>query len=461
LNFIIRNISNLDLKIKKRKLINKLYFFYLFWTIVRFSFVDQIHNVFYIVPYLRPITFLIDPFIILLLFGILISNKVYPKKFVIVNIIVLIFILLFCLSSLANFDSLNIANYFKFLVGYLRFIPFIYFTVLVYNLNDPSELLNKILNIIIFLFVLQAVVNLAWFLEIFVLNNPKVKILGNPDWGYGLMENTHIFAMCNIILISLGIFSIRYSNKSQIWKGMVYLIIGLIQLVWAESKVNFLTILLSIGIVSFFVHKYFIDIKVLIIGLFTFLFILFLAQKTFSNLSHFQSSKSRGVTYFYNVFSKTLIYNFKIRFMDDLIYAIPQDIDYPLLGAGPGVLASKFALDNPTPLSDKYFVKYDKLNLLNGNSILLTPRTALTAIYGDLGPLSFIMYYSLHIIIFIQILINYRRHKYQGIFQLVAFIWLCFVVNYSFLTVFLDVLYIGFPVFFVWSIGTLLLLHNK
>lgn len=445
--------------INKAGLVNSVYFFYLVWSIIRFSFVDPIHNVFYIVEYIRPITFLVDPLIILFFFGVSIFSKAPKGRLIIIHVFIAIILSLFVCSTVANIDQIVWSNYFKFALGYLRFIPFIYVTLIMLKINDAIIFSSKYLKIVNSLMLLQAVITVSWFFGIFIFNNPKIKIPGNPDWGYGLMENTHVFAFCYIILISYGVYNLRF-KAGNFWLNITLILIGLLQVVFAESKVNFLTILLSIGLVSFLINKYLVDFKVLIIGVLAFGFLLMVTKKVFTSSSHFAGS-SQGVAYFYSVFQRTLKYNFKIRFMDDMIHKVPKELNFSMFGAGPGRLASKFALDNPTQISSKYFVKYEKLNLQNGNSILLTPRTGITAIYGDLGPISFLFYFGIYVFYFFMVLIKFRKGVFEGKIKRVAFIWMCFMSNFLFFTVFFDILYIGFPVFFIWSIGTFILFYKN
>jgi len=431
---------------------------YLVWSFIRFSLTFSAKNAFWIVPQISPLTSLVEPFFILIFTA---GTVIILLKGVRINWVSAILITLVLLSYIVSFfisiDS--IINSIKFFAGYYKFIPL--FIISAYLYKKSLLKAYSVLKIILVLLILQVFVNLLWFFDLQLLKNTRALIPGNPDWAYGTMENTHMLAATFVIIFVLGIYFLNEKSKKYKILGVGLIIIGIIQVAWAESKINFLTISFSLFVLSLLKPGVSFSIKRigLILGiLFSFVMV---GSLIYTDLSHYAVS-SQGVWatigYYWDVFVKTLDYNYKIQFIKYLVFEYPRNLHQFLFGAGPGTLASNFALENPTTLSQEHFIPLMNKNFNSGNSVLLNPHTGYTAILGDLGWFGFFSYFGFHFYLLYKISLKYWKNRFYSEVEIVAAtIWIGLMINYLLNNFFKDSLYIGAPVVILWILAGILM----
>jgi len=434
---------------------------YLIWSFIRFSLTFSENNTFWIVPYISPLTGLIEPVYILLF---IVSAIIICLKGTKIKIVSAIFISLILLAFITSsfISTGSIVNSFKFFAGYYKFIPLFLISTYLYKREQLN--IETLLKIIIGLIGFQFAINLLWFYDIQILRNTRALLPGNPDWAYGTMENTHMLAVSYIVFFVLGLFC--WSKKYRRLKlvGLLILVIGVVQLAWSESKANFLTTVLSLFFILIIEPGKGISMKKfgLIIGLlFGFVFV---SALVYSDLSHFAASEKStwaNIKSFWDVLVISLEYNYKIQFLSFIINDFQEDILNFLFGAGPGILASNFAIENPTYLSQEYFIPLMNKNFNTGNSILMNPHTGYTAILGDLGWFGFISYFGFHFYLLFKLSLKFKNGKFKSNhYRLAAMIWIGLMVNYLLNNIFKDILYIGAPIAILWILGGILLSYS-
>ncbi len=434
-----------------------LFYIYLIWSFIRFSFVSLDRNTVWIVPYIRPITYLIDPFLILLMFILFLGHSRVKKSIWLMVVGCFGLVMILTLSIVGNANIIQIPNVVRFIIGYFRFVVFLLFTAVLASYCDLDGILKKGLKLSILLLIISSFINILWFFKVEILKNHRAMIKGNQDWAYGLMENTNMFALSLVILFAFAVNRIVGQKRSllDVTKYIALLVFCLIQLAWSESKVNIIGIIFSIIGAYAFIYGLKLNLKIIMVSIALLFGAFYFLQRTYADSSQIKAL-SNNKDIFLRIARGSIERNYKLRFIDDLIHAIPKEVNFSVLGAGPGTSASKFALDNPTEISSRYLVKYDKMNFENsGNSVLMSPRTGYTAIYGDLGVIAFFLYFSLYIYLLLRIS---KKSKKSEKYKEFCFVWTALTLNFLYNQVWVDSLYIGAPIFLIWTIGPMILI---
>lgn len=427
----------------------------LLWSFVRYSFINSEKNFWHVIHIIGSLTYYIDPLITVLIAGGFIYSLSFYKIYRPVYILFLLLLFAFFLSWSANSDLIKMSNALKFFIGYFKFIFLFLYATLLYQ--DHVRIIGRLLKITLALLFFQIVVHFTWLLDLQIFGNPKILIPNNKDWAYGTMENTHMLALAFIILFAYAVFKVFYGTGSK-WKYILLLVLAALQVVLAESKANFLLISISLIIALYFMldTKKFVMSTVIVL----LVFVVFIGASivVYSASSHFGYGgvfeTLQGLTH---VIEKSLEFNYKLIFINQLLTEIPSDQFFWPFGSGPGVLGSNFALENPTRMSARYFLPLVEGNFNFGNSVLTSARTGYTAVYADLGPVGFIIYFGLysHIIAVISKSLKRNRHQITTI-TLAKFIWLALSINYLLNQFLVDSLYVGAPLFLIWTMGALL-----
>lgn len=93
-------------------------------------------------------------------------------------------------------------------------------------------------------------------------------------------------------------------------------------------------------------------------------------------------------------------------------------LDYPLLGGGPGNYTSRIALllQRPKAMLPHLFSVYSWTAVQQikwRGSVITTPRTGYIALWGDLGPFGFLLFWGLHVYAALRVYRLYKRGAYS------------------------------------------------
>jgi hypothetical protein len=98
---------------------------------------------------------------------------------------------------------------------------------------------------------------------------------------------------------------------------------------------------------------------------------------------------------------------------------LPEDVPIFLLGAGPANLGCAMT-DERGYLPAKYHgwgFTYGELTERIGGSIISHTRTGFLSIWGDMGPLAFLLYWGAHVYAMLHVARAYRRNAYESPWQ--------------------------------------------
>lgn len=107
----------------------------------------------------------------------------------------------------------------------------------------------------------------------------------------------------------------------------------------------------------------------------------------------------------------------KGRAYREVVMTAPHDMPAPLLGAGPGNFGSMVGRMNRRPLAEQYInyllTAVDVISETQGFSITSGPNTGFIALWSELGPFGFILYWGLHVFVMLRVRRQNRRKAYR------------------------------------------------
>jgi hypothetical protein len=121
---------------------------------------------------------------------------------------------------------------------------------------------------------------------------------------------------------------------------------------------------------------------------------------------------------------------------DNIMNKLPDELTISVLGAGPGQLCSRVALEDKPYYTQKYILRPLNDFIMNTDISPGTwqyPWCTFLAIFGEIGVLGAIIYYALLLSVFIKILKNIKLKLYFSIpiSEMLAFSLLCFIILYA------------------------------
>lgn len=106
----------------------------------------------------------------------------------------------------------------------------------------------------------------------------------------------------------------------------------------------------------------------------------------------------------------------KGRAYREVVFSAPRDMPAPLLGAGPGNFGSMVGRMNRRPLAEQYInyllTAVDVISETQGFSITSGPNTGFIALWSELGPFGFILYWGLHVFVMLRVRRQVKRKAY-------------------------------------------------
>jgi hypothetical protein len=437
----------------------------IFWTtlFLRSAFTDLDRDSFYVANFVSTPMLLFGPGLMLCMAVIvaLEFRRLLYKEYLPIFLLIAAMLIWFTLSFLASDTSP--LNAFQFFFGYLQYIILIPFAILCGK--DRAFDFRKLTKWILAPIIFEFVVNLLWFLKVSPLKNERRYIPNNIDWAYGTLADTTEVAgiAALIILFSFHILIFKPSHAVDFSRRMLWflLLAGFMLMLWADSKLTYMTVSLALAIICFLTLRANIFRKVAYtLGGFSFLACMFLASIYYNFMVN--PVYSSRITYSdvvqMTVVGGTLAFqdNPKTQTYQDIVEKLPKDLDFPVVGAGPGNATSRFAIKNGTALAGKYIMPRIEWVFNHGNSMLKLPNTGFNALLGDLGWGGMILYYLTLFALFLPIYSAFTSGRITGIQSTWAFVYLVFTVYFFIQSFITDKLYLGSEVAFIWIMGILL-----
>ena len=250
-------------------------------------------------------------------------------------------------------------------------------------------------------FLLQFFVNSIWALGVRIIPNNDY---GIADWAIGTLGNPFYIAIFTGVILS-GTFYEFFKRKGISKKRLlnfVFIILCLIQLVWADTKHLFLVIP-SILLIQVFILNL-IKFRTKIIVVLSLVFIAFQFVSTLPSISdkgnYLQQNFLVGMELFTNSPKSRAYYHSFIN--------IPDEVPFGFLGAGPGKGGSFIGKENNSYFNYIYFTKYNIPELRMGNTIMTVPYTGINSIQSELGILGIFLICIMILLLSKTMLINNR-----------------------------------------------------
>lgn len=436
-----------------------------FWIylFIRNGFTETDKDPFYVASFTAPIFQFLGP-AILFLMGVvclLEFRRLVLKVMLPVYLLIGGMLLLFILSCVANGQPL--LNAFQFLFGYFQYLILVPYTVLC--AIDERIDFNRVSRWILTPILIQFAINLGWWLRINPLQNARRAILHNLDWAYGTLLSTTeaagVGGLLGFYAFYLLVFKPPYARSMPRWRIALIALCGVLMLLWADSKLTYLTLSSALALVSFFTLKTgFIRKLGYTLGGFAFLACAFLGSVYYNYLYNpaYSSTVSFSEDLSYTMYGavRAINNNPKIQVYYDIIERMPNRLDFPILGGGPGNATSRFAIKAATPLASKYVLPKIDWELRHGNSMLLLPNTGFNALLGDLGWCGVILYYATLMTMLFSVYAGFKQGRFSGAAETWAFVFIAFTTYFIFHSLIEDKLYLGTEVAFIWIMGSLL-----
>ncbi len=316
-------------------------------------------------------------------------------------------LLLYAISFLVNRPSIVGAGHFA--ITYFRFLLVFYYSR--YFLSP--DISKKIYYIIIGTFFIQLILNIGWLLHI----NPLPNYTLNPaDFAIGTFNACNIVAYFSIVLSTILISVILNKNAPSKIKTTAIIILPLVyfQIIITYTIHAYIIALLSTIIISI-TSRGQKRIKFVLFLLVTILSVIMLFHE--KNTSHKIGSLNAYTLKqrWYLMISGTKGNTYK-----EIILYAPKDMPYPIVGAGPGNFGSAMGIKNRTPLANKYINyvldanSYLRRKLSQGESITGMAATGFLAIWSELGPFGFLLYWGIHVFALIHIFKNVIKRQYEN-----------------------------------------------
>ncbi len=304
-----------------------------------------------------------------------------------------------------------------FILIYIK--PFGIFFFTLQHLNKVDS--KKVFRILILSLALQLLLNAAAYIGV----NPLPRIIGRVfvDFSVGTLGSSHDVAYYMIVLVILMCSCLRHFNSVLIRTGCYLLsILSAIQFYLAYAIHAYP---LYIG---GFVLEYILYVKrvtlrhvlssVILVTMLASVIIALFASGPQLNVSR-QIAKPALVRY---RIQKSMAGPKGIAYRDVFLRAHTH-LDFPLLGGGPGNYTSPIAFLNERPLTKLPHLAYRFTMLARrmdyGTSISKVPWTGMLTIWGELGPLGWMLFWGLHVYAALRIFRQRQRQEYSSLYRII------------------------------------------
>ncbi len=329
------------------------------------------------------------------------------------------FLMLFMLVLSAFANHVPLLNVVKFTLTYCRFA--VLFLYAGYFLgNNGSKMVYAAL---ITTFLMQIALNIAWLLGINFL--PSSGSWG-PDFavGTGIGANNVAYYMIVFVVLELSFLTCRKSHpyiesSKGFFTSLFFITLALFQLILTFTLHAYI---LLIPVVAFFViflteGKYKLRLIIALIMCIPFIPLVLRVP-----LAGYKVRINEVLTV--DTIKKRLSeikYGAKGTMYRNVFYHATKDLPFPLLGAGPGNFASSTAMDSNRPLTERYmprtFMSIYGTTMIYKGSIAGYPNAGYAAVWGDLGPIGFVIYWGLHLLAITRVWRQVRKGQYEIFYQ--------------------------------------------
>lgn len=349
---------------------------------------------------------------------------------------------LIAISAMVN--QVSAMQTLHFCLQYMRWYVIFYAGVIFVGAGGTSVLWKGLMG----LYLLQVVLNVGWQLGV----NPMPNWMSGPDLAIGTGLSAAIVGYFSVAFACLAMGRMSHGRGLRdSWIGMLMLVVALYQLYTSYTVHAYLLggICIVITLIqsgSLIRHARLLG-WVLVSGS-------LVVSVAFTFSSQLSSEFVAPLTPEYVAIRwNNMVAGPKGQAYHDTVLELPDQIPFPLIGAGPGNAGSNVAMQNRTYLADRFFnwvllssaAEYQRLS--EGSSITSGPHTGILAILSELGPLGLLAYYGIHWYAMMRVWRQVRRRLYLDRTQRIlaeafvatmwlicALVWIVDIWYYAFLS---------------------------
>ena len=305
-----------------------------------------------------------------------------------------------------------------FVLAYFRFLLVFLYTMYFLKAGDAKRLYL----VLIATLALQFIPNMGWLIRLNPIPNPR---MGSADFAVGTIQSCNGVAYLSIACICVllpAILGHRQKRRERQW-AIAALIMAVTQLWFSYTVHAYILAIICSGIYLIIMSvRWQTRLAVAALGLA--LIVLAIPMMTEAT----SRSYKRGIQHQLNMEYITFRWNrmlsgVKGQAYKNVLLRSHRDMSFPALGAGPGNFGSAIARTYRRPLADRYFnyvamadsYQYHKLS--HGGSITGIPYSGMLAIWSELGPLGYLLYWGLHLYAMWHIWRQVRRGGYEDLYR--------------------------------------------
>ena len=393
-----------------------LLFLYFVWVLFGTMLIDSKLNIGIGIPGIRYIDEFLTAALTLCLFGQMTMVRRVRASLAPLVLCMLLLLGVIGLSAYVNGSSKFLV--FKFASSYLGFIPI----MLVLLEYAPKPAPARIMFLLVTVLFVQIALNVAWYFGFNPIGNYDS---GGPDFAHGTLGGCNYVAYFCVFVILLSISRLLEHRAVPAFRAPLALLLGMVALVQLlfTFTAHALLLLGACGGLLFVLgvplkylkpHRLFALAAVAIV-------ILAIAMTVVS-----VAGVGEGILTFLK--PEVLAMRFEAmrtgptaNIYRNVFFDLWHEVPVPLLGAGPGGFGSSVAIEYGAPLTRKYlwiyYLTISGREMIRGSSITQSLISGISAMWGDLGAIGALLYFSLYIIPARRIWRHLVANRYQDPFQ--------------------------------------------
>jgi hypothetical protein len=349
-----------------------------------------------------------DEMLVALMLGVLLTHHIRARivlpELKMVKRALMGLVALIVMSALANRVPKLLA--FHFALQYMRFFLLIYYAYYFLSSKD----LPVVLATIVWLFLLQVVLNVGWLLGI----NPLPNWMSGPDFAIGTGLGANLVGYYSVAIICLMIAYLRSSSRP--WQkigGGALLLAALFQLYISFTFHAYLVCGICVAFQLYLsprpIHEGGVQLGVAAAAAVVLVVIAsqLPAAESVRRFFHPDYLKFRW---------RNMVDGPKGQSYKNNFYYLPKEVPFFLVGAGAGNAGSMVGRMNRRPLADKYFnwvdLAVESKSISGSGSIAGGPMTGILALWSELGPFGLLLYWGLQIYAGVRVARAVRRGRY-------------------------------------------------
>lgn len=302
-----------------------------------------------------------------------------------------------------------------FVLSYFRFfllVPFTYWFL-------PRRDYKFVIWIIIGTLALQAGINFTWM----VGANPLPNIRrGTVDFAIGTLQSCNIVAYLSVAYIALCAAIFNHSRRKRMkFLATILGTAGVAQLWITFTYHAYVLCVGCLGVQLFLVTSNRRLRNVIRLAALPLVLLLLIVAPDSDLIGGSNLSQQFSPRYIRHRVQR-MVYGIKGKVYRDVLITVPRNLPLPILGAGPGNFVSAMGRIYRRPLAEQYvnYVTDDSMRyrlLSDGGSITGMAHAGALAIWSELGPFGYLLYWGIHVVAMLRVWRRIQRRHYVDPYQ--------------------------------------------